>query len=66
MSHLRTSGVRSARRLPAVMQRKLATCKGTNGRICFPSQRNSFGIFRSRTTSHATEAGSQRHFGKQA
>ena len=48
MSHLRTSGVRSARRLAAVMQRKLATCQGTKGRICFASQRNSLGIFRDR------------------
>ena len=48
MSHLRTKGVRRARRLPTVMQRKLAKCKGTNGRICFASQRSSLGILRLR------------------
>ena len=52
MSHLRTSGVRRAKRLPTVMQRKLATCQGTNGRTWFASQRSSLGISRDRTTSH--------------
>lgn len=51
MSHLRTRGVRSARRLPTVMQRKLATCQATNGRICFASQRSSPGILECRTAS---------------
>jgi len=51
MSHLRTSGVRRARRLPTVMQRKLATCQGTKGRICFVSQRSSPGTLGRRTTS---------------
>ena len=52
MSHLRTKGVRRARRLPTVMQRKLATCQATNGRICFASQRSSPGTLRRRTASH--------------
>src|SRR6202790_1342537 len=43
MSHLSTSGVRSARRLPAVMHRKLATCQCRSGRICLDSQRSSLG-----------------------
>ena len=55
MSHLRTRGVRRARRLPTVMQRKLATCQGTKGRICFASHCNSFGILRDRTTSHSVK-----------
>jgi len=54
---------RSVSRLAAVMQRKLAMCQGTNGRICFASQRNSFGIFRDRTTSHLYLADSERQFG---
>src|SRR5581483_7310040 len=51
MSHLRTSGVSRAKRLPTVMQTKLATCQGTNGRICLASQRNSPGTLRHRTSS---------------
>jgi len=52
MSHLRTKGVRRARRPPTVMQRKLATCQDTNGRICSASQRSSPGNLRRRTASH--------------
>ena len=51
MSHLRTRGMRRARRLPAVVQRKLATCHGAKGRICFASQRNSPGILECSTAS---------------
>src|SRR6266851_7175963 len=43
MIHFSTSGVSSPRRLPAVIQRKLAKCKGSSGRICLESQRSSFG-----------------------
>src|SRR5579863_4233609 len=43
ISHLSTSGVSSARRLPAVRQKKLTTCQCTSGRICFASQRSSLG-----------------------
>src|SRR5882762_5224469 len=43
INHLSTSGVRRARRLPAVMHRKLATCQCRSGRICFESQRSSLG-----------------------
>jgi hypothetical protein len=35
-----------------VMQRKLATCQATNGRICFVSQRSSPGTLRRRAASH--------------
>src|SRR6266851_1095049 len=43
MIHFSTSGVSSPRRLPAVIQRKLARCKGSSGRICLESQRSSLG-----------------------
>src|SRR5580704_1496701 len=38
------------------MQRKLATCQSTNGRICFASHRNSLGSFGNRKTSHSSDA----------
>ncbi len=45
------------------MQRKLATCQGTNGRICFASQRSSLGIFRGRTNLAFYKPTSESHFG---
>jgi|SRR5579872_5002495 len=44
MSHLSTSGVSSPSRLPAVMHRKLPTCRWICGRILSESQRSSSGI----------------------
>src|SRR5213594_1725546 len=42
--HFKTSGERSARKLPTDMQRKLATCQRRKGRTCRYSQRISEGI----------------------
>ena len=52
MSHLRTRGVRRARRLPTVTQKKPAMCQGISGRICFASHSSSPLVLRCRTASH--------------
>lgn len=43
MSHLSRRGETRARRLPAVIARKLAACQWMSGRICFINQTNSPG-----------------------
>jgi hypothetical protein len=43
ISHLRRSGETRAKRLPAVIERKLARCQWSSGRICLSSQTNSTG-----------------------
>lgn len=43
------------------MQKKLAMCQGTNGRIRFASQRNSLGSLGDRTTSHSSESSLSAH-----